>query len=253
MKKITINKAIAVAALAGAACLPAAQAGVIQLGFILDESGSIGEANYTIIKNGLASAISTLIPLGGAYEVSVVSFSNSATILVNHMLITDAASRTAAANLVSGDTFSAGSTAMDAAFNSMSSVLQASTATIDFTYVNFATDGVPNDQTSATTARNNLIANAGVDNLSIEAIGGGVNATYLQNSICYPSPCDTTSPYSFPGNGFYIAVADAQGYADAIGNKIRVVTGQPLPEPGSLALAGLALLGLVRLRRKHDA
>ena len=93
-----LSKIFAAAVLAGAACLPSAQAaGVVQLGFILDESGSIGATNYNTIKTGLANAINTLVPVGGLYEVTVVSFASSATTLVNHMLISTAADRTTAA------------------------------------------------------------------------------------------------------------------------------------------------------------
>ncbi len=57
----------------------AANAGLIQLGFILDSSGSIGAGNWTTIKNGLSTAVG-LIPTSGPdiYEISVVSFSASA-------------------------------------------------------------------------------------------------------------------------------------------------------------------------------
>jgi len=242
------NKKLAALAVAGATLLPAASASaVVQLGFILDESGSIGSSNYTIIQNGLASAMS-LIPTTGQYEVSVVSFSSGASTIVNHQLISSAADAAAVAALILGDTFNGGSTDMAAAFTQMTTVLGGSTNSITSSYVNLATDGVANSQSAVTTAFLAMIA-AGVDNVSIEAIGGGVDATYLQGTICYPQACDLTSPYNFPTQGFYIPVADANGYAAAIGNKVRVVTGQ-VPEPGSLALAGLALAGLAGMRRR---
>ena len=76
-----------------------ASADVIQLGFILDGSGSIGASNWTTIVNGLSSAVNTLLPVGGAntYEVSVVSFGSGATININSFVVTDIAQRSALA------------------------------------------------------------------------------------------------------------------------------------------------------------
>lgn len=236
----------------------ASQAATIQLGFILDRSGSIPAADWNVIVDGLSSAIGTLIPVGGAdtYEISVVSFATSASADVSNFLVSNAAQRTALATTIfnlgdgrSGDVYVGGSTNFQAAFTTMNTVLSNTIAGSAFSYVNFATDGVPN--ASAVAERNALI-NAGVDNISIEGIGNGVNAASLQNDYCYPQPCDTTSPYNFPTQGFYIAVNTAADYAAAIANKIRTVTGQ-VPEPGTLALAGLALAGIGATMRRKSA
>ena len=55
-----------------------ARAATIQLGFLLDSSGSIGAGNWGIITAGLANAITANIPIGGpdVYEISVVTFSS---------------------------------------------------------------------------------------------------------------------------------------------------------------------------------
>lgn len=226
---------------------PAANAGVIQLGFILDRSGSIQSTPWSTITTGLSNAINTLVPTDGSYEISVVSFGSSASINVNKVLINSVAARSSVASTIAGIGFTGGSTNLTAAFNSMATALGGSPNMIDFSYVNLATDGVANNSTTAATAASNLVA-AGVDNISIEAIGGGVDATFLQNSICYPGPCTIAPTFAFPGNGFYIPVANATEYASAIGNKIAIVTEQ-VPEPGMMIILGLGIAGIAIRRR----
>lgn len=245
---------LAVAASIGIAAAPV-KADTIQLGFILDRSGSIGAGNWNTIVDGLASAID-LIPVGGAdtYEVSVVTFAATASINIANVLVTNAASRTALATSItnlgdgrSNDVYTGGLTNYQDAFAKMLDALD--NTTIGTSYVNFATDGDPTTGGTGVAERNALIT-AGVDNISIEGIGSNIDAANLRTNFCYPGPCDDTAPYNFPTQGFYIGVADAAGYAAAIGNKVRIVTGQ-VPEPQMIALLGIGLLGLTPLMRRR--
>ena len=181
-----------VAACAIATVAPTARADVIQLGFILDRSGSIGNSNWNIIVNGLANAIQNVIPVGGTdtYEVTVVTFSSAAatTAATSKILVTDAATRTALSTAIAGLSAlgSSGTTNYTAAFQLMDTTLRSSTAGATATYLNFATDGEPNPSNANGLAqRNSMIkaqeaTNAKLDEL-IKVLKSGEIKVQLQS------------------------------------------------------------------------
>jgi len=272
MKKILLAGALAATTMLGATT---ASAGIIQLGFILDRSGSVPEPDWGVITTGLADAMDN-IPLPGddTYEVSVVTFASSATIAIaNRALTTVAEVDALKADILALDTAAddtSGLTDYQAAFTAMQDALNNTTG-VSFSYVNFATDGVPTDSSGpgsdnadGIAARNALIADVNSNNIgssgpkiniSIEGIDISASAaSNLQDNYCYPGPCDTSVPYNFPTQGFYIGVDTAAQYAAAIDNKVLVVTGQaPVPAPAPIALLGIGLVGGLLARRRKRA
>jgi hypothetical protein len=273
LKQACLSLTAAALLAAGGLASQDAQAARVQLGFVLDGSGSITSTEWNTIRLGLASAIN-LIPVGGdnVYEVSIVQFATNVQTYAqaSNVLLDSVAKRTNLSNFMASMPQLTGATNYAAAFTGIGQVLSNTISLADFSFVNFATDGEPNrcggagaavtapgaaaSRDCAVAARNALI-DLGVDNISIEGIGvTTANATFLQNSICHPGPCDTTAPFSnFPNEGFYIGVANAEQYAQAIRNKILVVTQQEVPAPGTVALVGLALLALGASTRRRAA
>jgi len=238
------------------ATFSASAAPTTQLGFLIDASGSIGTANFAIMKQGYATALSAL-PTDGSIEVTVYTFASGTVQVVAPTVVTGATLGgivTAINNMVytQGSTFTA--TGITAISNAMlgSGNYNPSLRSI----INIATDGVPNDGSglaqSQTNAINAAIAahNNGIDAMTAEAIGG-VDGNFLRSLVFSPvaGPCNLCGVLlpdgSIPSNPMTNTpwVLSVNNYADfptAINAKVQAIVNN-VPEPGALALVGLAL------------
>jgi len=251
---VLVTASVALTSLAGWA------APVTQLGFALDGSGSVSTANYNLLRSGLSAAMAGL-PVDGTVEIAVVSYGSGVTNVVLPTVLT-AATLTTIQTAINNHIKAGGGTATDAAITGLTTLLTGSANFADVgtkSIINLATDGVPNSQSAAVAAAV-AAANAGIDALSIEAIGSGVSsASALANmaAIAFPGPAtilavNSTNIPNPIGGSWVVPVSDFTALAPVLLAKVQASIQPPadVPEPGSLALIGVALAGLVATRRR---
>lgn len=232
-----------------------------QLGFILDGSGSVSSSNYDLLRSGLSDAIAALTT-DGSIEITVTAYGSNTTTVVAPTLLT-AATLAAIQSAILTHVKAGGGTDTAGALRYTTSLLTNSVyfsdAGLKASILNLATDGIPNDQTAAVDAAAYAYSQ-GIDALSIEAIGSGVNSGTQLNAmlaIAFPGPAtllglnSTTIPNPV-GGSWVVPVSDFDALAPVLKAKViaSVTPTNPVPasSPFSVMLAGL--FAVVWLRRR---
>ncbi len=235
----------------------------IDLGFIMDSSGSVEEANFLDAMDSLADALEANIPVGttDTYRITVITFSDSAKV-TSSRTINAAQDLTDLANDIRNETFIDSSTNYQAAFDLLRTTVG---AVGDVSIANMMTDGEPccsaDANANAVTGRNDLKA-AGWNALSFESIQGtgGADNAFLSRlafdqtgdgGMIINDPMAINDPLK---EAFVLEVSGfGSAYDAAISQKVQRIIDPdpviPLPAGMPLMIGGLAILGFVSRKK----
>lgn len=252
-----------------------------QLCLILDGSGSVGSSNWTIIVEGVASAIEDNLPHDGSVELTVIQFGDGslyAVVEVSPTVVTLANFQTIANN-VRAIVYDSGPSTPTAhgiylGWKEMNASQHFSTA--ERQLINLVTDGEPNERNNnATTnldgiggidhwddviAAKNIAVSQGLDELDMEGIGISTGSRdWFKDWTLHPQPGHIAPDEGFIP-GWIRVVANAEEFALAIKEKFEAILddavgGTIIPINGLMTAAPFLLLAviivLISIQRIH--
>ena len=208
----------------------------IDLFFLIDGSGSIDAANFTLQLEGLAYAIndSTVVPQDGSVSVCVIQFSDYARLEIPRTIITNKSVADAVSAKILNITQIGGMTNMSGAFEVAIANLPPDLSGRQV--IDLSTDGKPTAGYDPMIARDAALA-AGFDEVNTMGVGEDIDETLLKN-LAYPQPPDDAP-------GFYMYVENYQEFKEGIRDKISMEIHGPVAVPTMTPIGIAVLIGML--------
>ena len=208
-----------------------ADAAVIGLSLLIDQSGSISAANYALQKVGYINALTALLPTDGSIALEVKQFGTTVQSVFALQTITAATKLTLLANLGSM-TQSGGLTATGPAIQSAATDLLGF-AGLTKRIIDVSTDGFGNVGINEGVAALAAVA-AGINQVNVICIGGSANCAFNA------------------GTGSFNVSASFANFESTLRGKLarEITPGVPEPSTWAMMLIGFAGLAFVGYRRR---
>lgn len=214
----------------------------LQLGLLVDGSGSISATDFELVRDALIASLSDpdLIPQTGVLEITIVQFSDERARVEVAPTVLTAATVTSITSKLQSMTQGRGGTPLWLGIDAITNAMVASPnfSVAERQTINIATDGQPQVPVSSISvaqgitlsnqARDRAVS-AGIDEIDAEGVGQAITDVGFRNfllQLVWPQPgslVESNGDITTFDPGFVTLVADFQDFEEALRAKVAAI------------------------------